>query len=176
MEWLSGKRFDPNFDFGKLSGKAILVTGGNNGLGVASVRAFAKHNYLTVRNPSKAEAIIADIKYAILDADITYLQIDLASFDSVKKAAEAFKTSSNDLHVLMSNAGTAGRPPSLTEEGYETHFGTNHTSHALLTMLLLPLLELAAEQPGFEVRIISGLVLKANCTPIEDYSASTSCG
>lgn len=191
MDWLSGKRFDPNSDIEDLSAKTILITGGNNGLGAASVRAFAKHNariYLAARSPSKAEATIADIKHAIPNANITYLRLDLASFDSVKEAAEAFKSTSNELHVLMNNAGIAGHPPSQTEEGYEIHFGTNHMGHALLTKLLLPILEGTAERPGSEVRIINlsseghilapknGLVLNDDCTSMEQYSTWTRYG
>ena len=164
---------------------------GNNGLGAASIRAFAKHNariYLAARNPSKGEATIADIKNGIPNANITYLQLDLASFDSVIRAAEAFKASSNYLHVLMNNAGIAFRSPSQMEDGYEIHFGTNHMGHALLTKLLLPILEHTAEQPGSEVRIInlsseghilapkSGLVLNDGCTSMEQYSTWTRYG
>lgn len=46
-------------------------------------------------------------------------------------------------------------PFSLTKEGYEIQFGTNHVGHALFTKLLMPVLLQTAEQPGADVRIIN---------------------
>lgn len=41
----------------------------------------------------------------------------------------------------MCNAGIMAQPPSLTVDGYELQFGTNHLGHALLIKKLIPLLE-----------------------------------
>jgi NAD(P)-dependent dehydrogenase (short-subunit alcohol dehydrogenase family) len=46
-------------------------------------------------------------------------------------------------------------PYTLTKEGYEMQFGTNHMGHALLTKLLLPTLLNTAKQPGADVRIVN---------------------
>jgi NAD(P)-dependent dehydrogenase (short-subunit alcohol dehydrogenase family) len=46
-------------------------------------------------------------------------------------------------------------PYSLTKEGYEIQFGTNHIGHALLTKLLLPVLLETAKEPNADVRIIN---------------------
>jgi NAD(P)-dependent dehydrogenase (short-subunit alcohol dehydrogenase family) len=46
-------------------------------------------------------------------------------------------------------------PYSLTKEGYEIQFGTNHVGHALFTKLLLPTLLETAEEPGADVRIVN---------------------
>lgn len=76
-------------------------------------------------------------------------------------------------------------PPSLTKDGYEIQFGTNHMGHALLTKLLLPTLSKTAEQSGSDVRIVNltsgghalapkgGLILKGNTTTLSDYSGWT---
>jgi len=90
---------------------------------------FAKHNahvYLAARTPSKAEAAIAEIKEKVLEANITFLELDLASLDSVKKAADTFNASSTHLNILMNNAGIMALPAGTTKEGYEIQFGTNH--------------------------------------------------
>ena len=156
-----------------------------------SVRALCKHNsriFLAARTPSKGEAAIANIKETVPSADITYLELDLASLDSVAKAAQTFKASSERLDVLLNNAGIMATPPGLTKENYEIQFSTNHIGHALLTKLLLPTLERTAEEPGSDVRIVNvtseghkmppkgGLVLNEIPTTMESYSTWTRYG
>lgn len=92
---------------------------------------------------------------AVPDARITYLPLDLTSFDSITSAARLFKSQSDRLDVLMNNAGIMATGPGTTQEGYEIQFGTNHVGHALLTKLLLPILLSTAEKPGSDVRIVN---------------------
>ena len=98
---------------------------------------------------------MADVKKAIPTANITFLPLDLASFDSISAAAKSFTGQSQRLDILMNNAGVMALPPGTTQEGYEVQFGTNHVGHALLTRLLLPTLLATAKQPGSDVRIIN---------------------
>jgi len=133
------------------------------------------------RTASKAEAAIAKIKEEVPSADITFLELDLASLESVKKAADTFSAASNRLDVLMNNAGVMALPPSTTQHGYEIQFGTNHIGHALLTKLLLPILQRTADEKG-DARIInvssdghglapkSGLALKEATTDMSSYN------
>jgi retinol dehydrogenase 12 len=121
------------------------------------------------------------IKSFIPDAKIEYLPLDLASLKSVKKAADTFTSSSTRLDVLMNNAGIMACPAGLTTEGYEIQFGTNHLGHALLTKLLLPVLEKTAKTEK-DVRIVNlsssahawapktGLVLEDAKTDMKSYS------
>ncbi|EEY23508.1 retinol dehydrogenase [Verticillium alfalfae VaMs.102] len=155
--------FNPDQDIPDLSGKVILVTGGNNGLGKETVLQLCKHNpamiFLAARSESKALDAIADIRRTVADAaPITYLRLDLASFDSIKKAVVDFHAQADRLDLLINNAGICAQPPGTTKDGYEIHFGTNHLGHALLTKLLLPtLLKTAAapSPPPHDVRIIT---------------------
>ncbi|CAF9911889.1 hypothetical protein IMSHALPRED_010618 [Imshaugia aleurites] len=152
-----GKKFDPDKDIPDLTGKTILVTGGNNGLGLETCRQLAKHNphlYLAARSPSKAESAIADIKGTVPHANITFLELDLASLESVKNAADTFNAKSDRLDVLINNAGVMALPPGTTKEGYEIQFGTNHVGHFLFTKLLMPTLQRTAEGQG-DVRIVN---------------------
>ncbi|KAK4550786.1 hypothetical protein LTR36_000366 [Oleoguttula mirabilis] len=159
LEWLVGKSFSPEKDISSLSGKVILVTGGNTGLGKETILQLAKHNpkeiFLAARTPSKAEAAIEDIKKAVPNSNISFLQLDLTSFSAVKKAADDFKARSDRLDILINNAGIMAVPWSTTKEGYEIQFGTNHMGHALFTKLLLPTMLKTAEQPGADVRIVN---------------------
>jgi NAD(P)-dependent dehydrogenase (short-subunit alcohol dehydrogenase family) len=137
--------FQPDKDIPNLSGKVILVTGGNVGLGKESILQLAHHNpskiYMGSRNKEKAQAAIAEIEQAAPEANIIFLELDLSSFSSIQKAAETFLSQNNRLDILMNNAGIMATPAGLTEDGYELQFGTNHMGHALLTKLLLPILE-----------------------------------
>ena len=98
---------------------------------------------------------MAEVKKITPAANITFLPLDLASFDSISAAAKSFTGQSQRLDILMNNAGVMGLPPGTTQEGYEVQFGTNHVGHALLTRLLLPTLLATAQQPGSDVRIIN---------------------
>lgn len=89
------------------------------------------------------------------DAPIEYLPLDLASFSSIADAANTFKSKEKRLDLLINNAGIMAVPYSLTSDGYEIQFGTNHLGHALLTKLLLPVMLETAKEPGADVRIIN---------------------
>lgn len=180
-----GKTFKPDQDISDLSGKVIIVTGGelrdlnlhvitfvsvsnhclcagNTGLGKETVLKLASHNpkeiFLAARTPSKAEDAIASIKSSLpsdCKTPITYLPLDLTDFASIESAAKTFNSKSDRLDILMNNAGVMALPYSKTKQDYEIQFGTNHMGHALLTKLLLPTMLKTAEQPGSDVRIVN---------------------
>ncbi|THY88099.1 NAD(P)-binding protein [Aureobasidium pullulans] len=153
--------FNPTKDIPDLSGKVIIVTGGSSGLGKESVHQLVKHNpekiYLAARTSQRGNAAINDIEKATPSAKgkIHYLEIDMASFASVKKAADRILAENNRLDILMNNAGATGGAPGLTTEGYEDQFGSNYMGPTLFTKLLSPLLRKTAEEPNNDVRIIN---------------------
>lgn len=106
---------------------------------------------------SYAVAAISEIKKTVPNANISFLQMDLTSFSSIKAAAAKVNADpSAQLHILMLNAGIMAVAPGLTEDGYEIQFGTNHVGHALLTKLLLPTLrKTAASDANADVRIVT---------------------
>ncbi|EXJ58751.1 hypothetical protein A1O7_06181 [Cladophialophora yegresii CBS 114405] len=155
-------KFDPAKDIPNLQGKVCLVTGANSGLGEATVAALAQHGpatlYLAARSHSKAEAALSRIRAtsaAAASANIQILDLDLASFHSIKAAAARVQSEVPRLDVLHLNAGVAMIPHTTTREGYEVQFGTNYLGHALLTQLLMSLLVATTRIPGADVRIVS---------------------
>jgi NAD(P)-dependent dehydrogenase (short-subunit alcohol dehydrogenase family) len=153
------KNFNPSTDIPSLSGKVIIVTGGNSGLGKESILQLSAHYpskiYMCSRSSSKAHLAIKSIKATVPDANIIFLELDLTSLASIKKAAETFLAENTRLDILMNNAGIMATPPGLTKDGYEIQFGTNYLGHALFTKLLLPILLSTSKEPNADVRIIN---------------------
>ncbi|KAM0325785.1 hypothetical protein ACHAQA_007087 [Verticillium albo-atrum] len=152
--------FNPARDIPRLDGKVILITGGNIGLGKESALELSKHNpaeiWIAARNSHKADAVLNAIGHQSPGVSVRFLQLDLASFDSIKQAARTFTSSAARLDILLLNAGVMGLPHGVTKEGYEMQFGINHMGHALLLKLLTPiLLKTATAQPGSDVRVVS---------------------
>ncbi|KAF0319240.1 retinol dehydrogenase [Colletotrichum asianum] len=155
---MGGYNFNPDKDIPDLTGKVIIVTGGNAGLGLETIRQISKHNpahiYLAGRSKERGEKAIEGLKKGGASVSpISYLPLDLSSFESVKAAAKQFKEESQRLDLLINNAGIMSTPDGLTKEGYEIQFGTNHMGHALFTQLLLPVMKKTANENP-DVRIV----------------------
>ena len=67
-----------------------------------------------------------------------FVQLDLASLDSVREFAAKILEEEPRIDILINNAGVMAIPTrTLTQDGFEMQFGTNHLGHFLLTNLLL---------------------------------------
>lgn len=121
--------FDPATDIGDLSDKTILVTGGNAGLGKATVEALAAHNpkclYLCCRRRSSGESLVESIHQEHPAAKIEVLELDLADLDSVKQCAKEFQSRSEQLDILVLNAGVSSTPYQKTKQGFEYQYAVN---------------------------------------------------
>jgi NAD(P)-dependent dehydrogenase (short-subunit alcohol dehydrogenase family) len=126
------------------SGKTVLITGANSGLGYESTLALAAkgaHVIMACRNQQKAEAAKQKILEQVADAALDVLPLDLASQASIRSAAETILEKHQQLDLLLNNAGVMALPHrTLTPEGFEMQFGTNHLGHFALTGRLMPLL------------------------------------
>jgi len=122
------------------TGRTVVVTGANTGLGKEAARAFTAKGadvVLACRSEAKARDAKADIEADGPDGSLTVLELDLADLDSVRAFADAFTDAFDDLHVLANNAGVMAIPRRETADGFETQFGVNHLGHFALTGLLL---------------------------------------
>ncbi|MDO8431571.1 MAG: oxidoreductase [Candidatus Binatus sp.] len=145
-------------DLPDLSGKVIIVTGGNSGIGYEAALQFARKRARVVlgcRDLGKARAAVEQIKAASPDASIDSMQLDLANLASVRGFADAFHLQHRALDVLCNNAGVMALPYRQTADGFEMQFGTNHLGHFALTGLLLDLI-LATENSRV-VNVSSGM-------------------
>ena len=83
---------------------------------------------------------LVDIVEKSGNQDVTIIELDLASFASVRKCAATVLQNEAKLHILINNAGFAERGKTLTVDGLEQQMQTNHFGHFLLTNLLLGML------------------------------------
>lgn len=122
-------------DLPSFSGRTVIVTGANSGLGAVTARELARAGArvtLAVRNTAKGQAAAADMPGSKERVEVRAL--DLADLSSVRQFAE--ETPAVD--VLINNAGIMAVPHSTTVDGFESQIGTNHLGHFALTNLLLP--------------------------------------
>ncbi|KAG1726539.1 uncharacterized protein EDB91DRAFT_1229054 [Suillus paluster] len=142
-----------------MSGKVVLVTGANAGIGKETARVLLTKNakvYVACRDKAKGEDAIRELrentgKEAIL------LQLNLANLKSIKAAGEEFLSKEPQLHVLFNNARVMNPPVEmLTDDGYDLQFGTNVVGHFYFTKLVMPaLLAAARESPDGNARIVN---------------------
>jgi retinol dehydrogenase-12 len=126
-----------------LKGRTFLLTGGNSGIGRATVDALASRGASVVvasRSAERTLPVLEDLRRKHPGADLEFLPLDLGSLRAVKEAAERFLATGRPLDVLINNAGIAATP-GVTQDGFEVTFGTNHLGPFLFTSLLLPRLQ-----------------------------------
>jgi NAD(P)-dependent dehydrogenase (short-subunit alcohol dehydrogenase family) len=137
---------DEVLDGVSLSGKRILVTGVSAGLGVETARALVAHGADVVgaaRDLAKAERATEVVRTAAAQGggSLELVELDLASLDSVRACADALVADGRRFDVIIANAGVMACPKSLTKDGFETQFGTNHLGHFVLVNRIASLLK-----------------------------------
>ncbi|RPD56661.1 NAD(P)-binding protein [Lentinus tigrinus ALCF2SS1-7] len=142
-----------------LTGRVVLVTGGNSGIGYETCKRLLEHNarvYLAARSKEKADAAIASLERETGKQAI-FLELDLADLSSVKHAAEEFLSREHELHILFNNAGVMLVPlDRYSKEGYDLQWATNVLGHFYLTELLMPaLLAGVASSPDHHARVVT---------------------
>ncbi|QNH63826.1 SDR family oxidoreductase [Hymenobacter sediminicola] len=126
-----------------LHGKTALVTGASSGIGLVTARELARRGarvVLVARNPDKAERARAAIQFAVPEAQLEVRLTDLSLLANVRNLAADMQRDHSQLDILVNNAGIMPGPLTVTEEGHELSWATNHLAVFALTNLLLPLL------------------------------------
>ena len=122
-----------------LSGRLVVVTGANAGIGFETARSLASagaHVVLGCRRRDAADEAASRIRARHPDARVEASGLDLASYDSVRAFAERLEADNVD--VLVCNAGVVNMRYRETESGFEHTVGVCHLGHFLLTHELLP--------------------------------------
>lgn len=121
-------------------GRTYIVTGATGGIGKAIVEGLVTRGagqvILACRNLAKARNVITSIDRRSTTLEV--MELNLESFDSVRRFASEIRGKGMRVDVLFNNAGTMPGDMRLTADGYESATQTNFVSTALLTRLLLP--------------------------------------
>ena len=134
-------------DIPDLTGRTAVVTGANGGLGLETARALAGAGARVVmgaRDLAKADGARRTIAEGNPSGSTEIVELDLASLESVSRAAENILERHGSIDILVNNAGLMAIPERRTVDGFEMQFGVNHLGHFALTARLMPAL-LAAD-------------------------------
>ncbi|KAK7011914.1 retinol dehydrogenase 12 [Biomphalaria glabrata] len=159
-----------------LSGKTVIVTGANTGIGFMTALDLARRNacvILACRNREKAEKAKEEIVAKTGNTNVVVRLLDLCSLKSVRDFAKQIIEEEPRLDILINNAGVVneGRGKTLTDEGLETLFAANYFGPFLLTNLLLDLLKKSAPS---RIINVSSVINKFATIDFENLNAEKS--
>lgn len=160
----------------RIDGKVVIITGANTGIGKETAIDLARRGgkiYIACRDLKRGGDALIDIRKESKSEDVHFLQLDLSSLDSVREFSKKFHQLESKLHVLINNAAVMGCPRTLTKDGFEMQFGTNHLGHFLLTNLLLDLLKAGAPS---RIVVVSALLHKRGEIKRDDLMGDISYG
>lgn len=158
----------------RIDGKTVIITGANSGIGKETAIDLARRGgkiFIACRDLKRGQNALEEIKMKSGSEKIYFLQLDLASLDSVREFSRRFHELESSLHILINNAGIMACPRALTKDGFELQFGTNHLGHFLLTNLLLDRLK---ESAPSRVVIVSSVLHKIGRIKRDDLNSEKS--
>ncbi|MCB0978176.1 MAG: SDR family oxidoreductase [Acidimicrobiales bacterium] len=144
-----------------LSGRTMIVTGANAGIGKETAVGLARMGatvVMTARNPAKGAEALEEVRRRTGSRTVELGLLDLASLASVREFAQRFLSEHDRLDVLVNNAGLITDSRTETADGFEQMFGVNHLGHFLLTELLRD--RLVASAPS-RVVVVSSIAHRA---------------
>ncbi|UZJ55985.1 hypothetical protein CBS101457_005305 [Exobasidium rhododendri] len=138
--------YPPRMD---LSGKNVLISGANSGIGLEAAYTFAQWGanvILACRDPPPHEihptiaikSMLERSKGTIKEDQLTWWEVDFASLKSVEALGKRWMESGMTLDYLCNNAGLSMRANITTEDGFELTRSVNYLGHCLLTLIVLP--------------------------------------
>jgi NAD(P)-dependent dehydrogenase (short-subunit alcohol dehydrogenase family) len=138
-------------------GRIFAITGTTSGTGFVAAKTIAAQGgtVLCLNRPSeRATSALNDLKVKVPNGKFIPIACDLMDFNSVRNAAEEISGKYSSLYALGNNAGIMLGNDEATKDGYDKQMQTNHLSHFLLTLMLLPLLKAGAAEYG-QARVVT---------------------
>ncbi|KAG2502753.1 hypothetical protein JM16_009594 [Phytophthora kernoviae] len=143
-----------------LTGKVVIVTGANSGIGFITALELARkqaHVVLACRNVERGQQAVNAIKTELggtIHSAVEFMELDLSDLHNVQNFGETFLTKFGRLDILVNNAGVLVPSQTHTAEGLEMQFVVNHLGHFYLTSLLFDLLK-RGDEPSRVVTVTS---------------------
>lgn len=128
---------------GSLGGQTFAITGASSGVGLEATRLLLSkgaHVLMLNRNAAKTDGVLSSLRQEFgADAAVSFIQMDLAVQDSVRKGAAQVRDVHETIDALVCNAAISQtQSRKLTVDGIESQLGVNHMGHFLLCGLLYP--------------------------------------
>lgn len=122
------------------TGRRIVITGANSGIGFEATRVLARKGARVVmacRSRDRGEAAAEKLHNEEgSDLDLAVVWLDLGDLESVRSLPDRLGSDDRPIDVLVNNAGVMAIPRLETEDGFEQQFGVNHLGHFALTGVL----------------------------------------
>lgn len=131
-------------DIGSLDGTTAVVTGPDSGIGYHVTKQLARHDatvYMASKTREHGDEAREKLEDELESPDLTVVECDLGSLDSIAVAAETMTDELDSIDILCNNAGVMALPYQKTDDGFEYQIGVNHLGHFALTLQLIPLLD-----------------------------------
>ncbi|KAJ9614112.1 hypothetical protein H2200_002248 [Cladophialophora chaetospira] len=152
VQFFRGQITTPPMPREDLTGRTILVTGANSGLGLDAAKILAKLNCSTIvlacrsleKGDKAKKVVLQSLPSNAKKPTVIAFELDLCSFSSVVAFSERCKDLPR-IDAAILNAGVDMQEFVLAE-GYETTITVNVISTFLLTLLLLPTMRLSAKK------------------------------
>ncbi|WKD48958.1 oxidoreductase [Microbulbifer spongiae] len=158
-------------DMPDMSGKEVIVTGGNVGLGFKSSLEMARKGAsvtIACRSEVKGKIAVDRILKTVGEGNVQVLPLDLTDLASIKAFSEEFSSSRKSLDIVLANAGVVNLEKHQTVwGGHEAHMATNHYGHFALVGRLWPLL---LSTDGSRVVVVSSLAYKQGVIDFDDLT------
>lgn len=143
-----------------MTGKVVVVTGANSGIGKDVATYVAGKNatlFMLCRSADRAEQAKQEIVTLTGNSKIEIVLCDVSEMGKIKTAVAELQSKTDKIDCLVCNAGVLLNERQETSEGYEVTFASHFLGGAyLLSKLLVPQLQAADGKQGRCIFVTSG--------------------